>query len=302
MNKYIDHTVHINDISIDPDTRCICSRDTISTGFTPLMWCSGLSGMNPEYNQQIDEYLKNNPGEINKQNNKGWTALMIACRNCGIPNRSSVETVKILLQHNADPNLKEHVCGTTALTMSCRYATSLEVIEMLLDNGANIDHQDDGGYTPLIESAMLSNPKYSDVDGSLRSSEEVVKLLLDRGADPYIREQLSPCKLSALSHAMMKIDSTSTLGTVKIFLEYDIDIMKCNYIDRVYKHICKNKSELSDQVLQMILDNIVEHNELHKVMGNNSYSMPCDFNRLLVEEYRKKYIMDYVSSKTKRVN
>jgi ankyrin repeat protein len=102
--------------------------------------------------------------------------------------------IKYLLEHGMDPNLPNEV-GETALhrvmhrvsgslihdpndprivseatraNQTCRRAR-LALIDLLLQHGANINQQDERGYTPLHEAAALNE-------------EEAVKLLVERGA------------------------------------------------------------------------------------------------------------------------
>ncbi len=78
--------------------------------------------------------------------------------------------------------------GGTALMVACRqfHATTLEVVALLLDEGAEIDAVDEEGRTAL----MRASGGHSDLD--------TIKLLLDRGADLHTRDH-SGC--SALLHA-----------------------------------------------------------------------------------------------------
>ena len=65
-----------------------CSPFTNSSGFTPLMHKVMNSRKVPLNIYYIED--------IDKQNTKGWTALMLACRNSNTD--STIETVKLLLE------------------------------------------------------------------------------------------------------------------------------------------------------------------------------------------------------------
>jgi ankyrin repeat protein len=68
-----------------------CSKITSSRHFTKLMY---LVINNKKYgNDILRKYILENKEEINKKNNIGWTALMIAARNSNVDN--NVETVKL---------------------------------------------------------------------------------------------------------------------------------------------------------------------------------------------------------------
>ena len=79
-----------------------CSPVTKSKGFTLLMKLVLMTN-NTEAVKLIKKIITNNPEEINKQNEKGWSALMLASR---FSNRdSNIETVKLLLEAKSNPNL-----------------------------------------------------------------------------------------------------------------------------------------------------------------------------------------------------
>src|SRR5437868_8881399 len=105
MEKYI----------IDPDVEYDCSPLTKSVGFTKLML---LASKARELNDDnaIKNYINENMHELNAQNDKGWTALMIACRNSATVSTESI--VKILIDAGADLNLQEKE-GCTALMLAC---------------------------------------------------------------------------------------------------------------------------------------------------------------------------------------
>ena len=92
-------------LNCDNNEEYMCSNYTKSKGFTPLMKLVMSTKLNPNLNK----YIKNHIDIINEQNEKGWTALMLACRNSNI--YSSFDTVKILLEHGSDVNIKTMMVG-----------------------------------------------------------------------------------------------------------------------------------------------------------------------------------------------
>lgn len=76
-----------------------------STGLTHLMKLVLCAKYNDETTDIIGKIINDNPDEINKQCDSGWTALMIACRNSNTC--SNIEIVKVLLgEPNVDINKK----------------------------------------------------------------------------------------------------------------------------------------------------------------------------------------------------
>ena len=98
------------------------------------------------------------------------------------------ETVKILLEHNADPNIQD-VYGQTALTNARGRNKSVvyEIVALLLEYNADINHKTlSQGSTALMKAAWGGDPKR-------------LKFLLKKGADPYLRNKYGK---SALGQAM----------------------------------------------------------------------------------------------------
>jgi len=80
-----------------------------------------------------------------------------------------VAAVKLLLDMNSDINAQIETNRNTALTLAC-FQGRAEVVSLLVDRKANIEHRAKTGLTPLMESASGG---YVDVG----------RVLLERGAD-----------------------------------------------------------------------------------------------------------------------
>ncbi len=72
----------------------------------------------------------------------------------------------------------EHFCGNTPLIYAVRYRRP-EVVEFLLDNGADVNEANSCGFTPILMCADMRN----DNDGGL----EIATMLLDEGADVNVQ-------------------------------------------------------------------------------------------------------------------
>jgi ankyrin repeat protein len=73
----------------------------------------------------------------------------------------------------------------TALAIGAMVGAS-EVVELLLEKGAQIDSRDDAGKTPLMQAAGHQFP----------GSEATVALLLKKGANPELKDQAGNTALS----------------------------------------------------------------------------------------------------------
>jgi len=84
----------------------------------------------------------------------------------------ATEIIKLLFKYGAKPNLKAKEAGIIPLHFACRL-DDVEAITVLVENGEDVNFQDEYGFTPLHE-AVLAN------------QVNIVKYLLEKGADPKI--------------------------------------------------------------------------------------------------------------------
>ena len=102
--------------------------------------------------------------DANTQDSLGSTPL-----NFALEYRSNIldpRVVRLLLDHGADPNILARIQqGNTPLHRASR-SGRIEIVRLLVEHGASVEAQDDGGMTPL------------DV-ASGEQREEIIKLLLE---------------------------------------------------------------------------------------------------------------------------
>ncbi|AKI78853.1 putative ankyrin repeat protein [Acanthamoeba polyphaga mimivirus] len=221
-----------------------CCKNIPSTHFTKLMYLIINEKKSINGHQKIVKYLKKkinvkNPSRINRQNDEEWTALMIASITCG--QWCSIETVRLLLEHGANPNIQEKKGlslndikypyiqmisliskimgqknsdpenGFTALSLVCAVldtGESMEVVELLLEYGANVDSMNHCGETALI--IACQNSKYF-------RSIFVIDLLLQNNANTLHKDNNG---FTALMHAV----SHCPLNIVKLLVKNGSDV------------------------------------------------------------------------------
>ncbi|NWS58598.1 AN34C protein, partial [Chunga burmeisteri] len=122
---------------------------------------------------------------INESNEKGETALMVACITKHIDQQSinKAKMVKYLLDNRADPNIQDK-SGKTALMHACIRGAGGDVVSLLLENGADPSLEDHSGASALVH-AINANDK--DVLQHLLNAckakgKEVIIITMDKSA------------------------------------------------------------------------------------------------------------------------
>ena len=130
---------------------------------------------------KIVDMLLTNGADINQRSCRGYTPLMAAVA------VGRLETVRKLLELGADIHALD-MEGNSALHLACAIGDFPKIVDILLTNGADINHRGDQGYTPLMVASQ---------QGCLQA---VIKLL-DLGSEVDI---LSDYGESALNIARRK--------------------------------------------------------------------------------------------------
>ncbi|AQN68665.1 ankyrin repeat protein [Saudi moumouvirus] len=184
------------------------------------------------------KYLKENINfiNINKLNSRN-TPLTFATWS------DNLKLIKLLIKYGADVNMPENENGWTPLIIACiRYTlNSYEIIEYLLNNGADINHKDIKGKTALFKTCELY----------LGSRTYIVELLLRYNANPDIQDYDGNTALIITSRTLNNNPNTKKLLEYganysiknkfgKSFMDY---LTEFNYLleQQIYTRLCAKK-------------------------------------------------------------
>jgi ankyrin repeat protein len=206
-------------------------------GQTPLMWASArrhpemmelLISKGADVNaRSIDRNYQRHiqaEGRPKSLDSGGLTPLLYAAReNC-------TACVDVLLKHNADIDLPDPD-GVSPLLVAIMNA-NWDLAKQLIAAGADVNQWDMFGETPLFTAINLRNRRDNGkgpID-PLNTTDglSVVKLLLDRGADPNAQLFFGPANLSGTTNTrgatpLIRAANNADIEVVKLLLEKGAD-------------------------------------------------------------------------------
>ena len=235
----------MNIIQINPNHYYPCSPKRTSSGFTSLMYLVNNTREHPGYLEQIKYILDNNPEELDKKNNSGWTALMISCRNSNTT--STLDTVKLLLEYNPDINASRDDDGENILSISVSYSntdSSYETVKLLLDHGADI--------TKIIyDRKTVLHKKY--IHDLQTCNINAVKLLIDR-APRYIFNFYDNLQDSPITNALRYTDDYNSNLNYEL-IKYFLDNTPVDFDDEIFCFRIKTYMNfIPDNILNLLHD------------------------------------------------
>lgn len=161
-------------MTYDPKDFKIKSLEEMEFPYSPDRKCKGFT---PLMVAVINDSSSLDVKNVNAQNEVGWTALMIACRNSAPrPKGWDLERMVRALVKTSDLNIQTKN-GETALMIACMYqndGSTYETVKTLLENGADPNIKTNPGNTALYYAkdkevrdlliAAMNKPKNSEED------------------------------------------------------------------------------------------------------------------------------------------
>jgi ankyrin repeat protein len=192
-------------------------NQTTEYGWTPLLTATN----NRHY--KLGAFLMERHANVNIANKGGWTPIYLATDNRNIeggdypvpkPDLDHLEYIKLLLDHDADPNAraKDNTLTRTIFTMQWFYeagctpfiraaqSSDTALLQLLLDYGADPFMATDNGDTALTAAGGIGWVEGVTYERSIKENFEAIRMLLDLGLDPNLanREGRTPLMGAAL--------------------------------------------------------------------------------------------------------
>jgi ankyrin repeat protein len=125
--------------------------------------------------ERLRTILEADPNEVTGLSDDGFTALHLAVF------AEQEDAARLLLECGADVNaLSGGAIARVPPLGTAAFVRSAELARLLLDAGANVNGQGEGGFTALHAAAQ-------------NGDEDLVQLLLERGADPSLPNRQGKC-------------------------------------------------------------------------------------------------------------
>jgi len=259
--------------------------DTNSSDLTLLM--KEVVNYNSNWRSKICNIIKNSPEMLNKQDEYGRTALMIALYNT----INCKDIVKLLIKYGANINLQDND-GCTVL-MCAILKQEVRVVKLLIKSHCDINIKTKYGRTGLII-ASDSYVSYKAI--------QIAKLLIEYGADLNCQDQ---CGLSALMYASFR--TNIKIGQMLINAKCSIDLQD-NKGRTALMHAIDNSIYNSSFVRLLIKSGcnlILKNNDgkmAHELRNNNMLKGKCLLVTVLNNNKHLMSSLMHICSKLIRLN
>ncbi|ORX44704.1 ankyrin [Piromyces finnis] len=248
---YAVYFSNINLIKILLDKKVNMYEEKGYNRFNPfIMACSNLGN-----EESLKLFIKYNI-DINRPNSIGLYPLVQACKS------NKLNTVKILLQNGANPNL---ICDYSTPLIDACLKNNIDIVRELLSYGANVNLKSNNDMCALVH--LINSDKVN--------NNKIIKLLIDYGADIFVKDNYGNSLLYILNNSN-KVDKEEVyeilINAIKQYEIYDYDDDIVSFVETYDDYI----TVMTD--IQPNGDNIdefsksqLEHAFLQACIFSNSY-------------------------------
>lgn len=197
-----------------------------SSDSTPLMYAC------EQQNLELIQTLIDHKADVNIINNEGFTCMLLAIVN------SCSKVVQLLLKNGFD--LKNRNPNNSYIT-DAAYLNDAEILTTLLDAGCDVNE------TREDENGVILNPLWAACE---RTNLAIVEILLQRGANPIIRADMTALHCTAMAQY-------ESLPIAKLLVEYKCPInLKSEQAGETPLFLASNSgySEIVDFLLSLGVD------------------------------------------------
>ena len=140
---------------------------------------------------------------------EGDTPLIIAAT------QGSTEISRILLEHKADANTKNNDGSTALLIATSAYTDNSELVQLLVERGADVSVTGKNGQTPLHRAARGGMVK-------------AMRALLEHGADPNAKDKDGVTPFLALDFGSLMEEAAPTQESIELMLSHGANVNAAN--------------------------------------------------------------------------
>jgi ankyrin repeat protein len=263
-------------------------------------WTALLTATQNRY-YKLAMFLLDHGAKPNLANGGGWTPLYIATDNRNIeagdyptrkPDLDHMELIKRLLAAGADPNQRMHSSTETrtvfthqwlneeGATPFLRTAQSSDIVlmKLLLEHGADPSIATDHNVTPLMVASGIGWVEGVTYEWSAQANLEVVKLLIERGADVNAQDTLDG------RTALMGAAHKGRDDVIKVLVEHGADLATRDIGSRDSIHTLAGVTwqaiDYADGLVRVGVQSAIAHPEtsalLRKLMKERGITVPAE--------------------------
>ena len=178
---------------------------------------------------------------------------------------SSIDVIELLIKYGANINFKD-ACGWTAL-MNCAFGNtnSIGTIEFLIENGANVNIKSN-----MSQTALIFFMRYS----SKKDDPEIIKLLIRKGSQ--INHKNRYCETALMNCFDNNSNELIRYDLIKILLDNKADIYIKNYSNKNILNIIEDKIGRNSDIYSLVFNyKNIKNDYLCKYDINLIYKYQC---------------------------